>query len=232
MISQKLQSKFSENEFKYIARYLGISIHSQSLELEFENQKNNYIDIDHFFLASTYNLHSSRLAEGILCWLLRYGHLLSPSKIRRLILAGCAFDQARLGGLIEFMNENKIKNNQWKIVKPFCKRVAKPELLLEGPPPRLKSKYFLKYGLLAPQFQLDQNKFLLPTDFIFKNCIELRNRALFGSVVNADVASFLQKRPGSTAYEVALNTYHHKARVFEIFNDVKAAAQFKKNVNS
>ncbi len=77
---------------------------------------------------------------------------------------------------------------------------------------------------MAPQFKLETNKFLLPTEAVYKNCIELRNRALFGSVVNADVASYLQKNPGSTPYSISVITHHHKARVFEVYTDVIAAS--------
>jgi len=56
-----------------------------------------------------------------------------------------------------------------------------------------------------------------------KNCLELKNRALFGSAVNADVASYLARHPEATPYEISKAICNHKARVFEVFRDVKAA---------
>ena len=76
---------------------------------------------------------------------------------------------------------------------------------------------------MAPQFILEADKFLRPVATVYKNCLELKNRALFGSIVNADVVSYLEKHPGSKPYQIAKRTHHHKARVFEIYADVLAA---------
>ncbi len=227
MILEKSQNKMSFNEFKGTSYYFGIAIqpiYQPSFSPLDENPKSSFMDIECFFLAATYHLSTSRVAEGFLCWLLRFGHLLSPSKIRRLIQDGQIFDPAILGGLIEFLHENNIKSNQWKIVTPFCKKRKEVTQLLEGPAPRIPSSYFIKYRIAAPLFRIEMDKFLLPTSAVYKNCLELSNRALFGSVVNADVVSYLEKHPGSTPYQIAKRTHHHKARVFEIYADVLAAS--------
>lgn len=163
--------------------------------------------------------HTS-LAESFLCWLLKYGHLLSPSKVRRLIQSGEIYDSAILGGLIEFLIEKKIHSNQWKIILPYCKKRKQIETLLHGPNTRVKASYFLKYRIAAPNFQLDTNKFLYPESITYTNCLELKNRALFGSVVNADLASYLKKHPNTPPYQVSKYTHHHKARIFDIYEDV------------
>jgi hypothetical protein len=224
MISKKSQTKIVPEDFQKKAIYFGIGIHTSSSSTSLEIINTSYNDIEVFFLSATYNLKTSRLAEGFLCWLLQFGHLLSPSKIRRLIQSNKAFDSAVLGGFIEFLSENNIMPIQWKIIKPFCKKRKTSVQLLDGPAPRLSASYFAKYGIITPQFKLESSKFLLPTATIFKNCLELKNRALFGSVVNADIASYLTKHPASTAYQVAKATHHHKARVFEIYPDVLAAS--------
>ena len=225
MILEKSQNKISFDEFKAMAYYFGIAIQAGFSKLALDKEpKLSFVDIECFFLSATCHLKTSRLTEGFICWLLKFGHLLSPSKVRRLIQAGQLFDPAILGGLIEFLSENKIKSGQWKIVTPFCKKRKKMERLLEGPPPRLLASYFSKYRIAAPRFKLEVDKFLLPTAAIYKNCSELKNRALFGSIVNADVVSYLEKHPGSTPYQIAKRTHHHKARVFEIYADVLAAS--------
>ena len=71
---------------------------------------------------------------------------------------------------------------------------------------------------------MNQDKFLAPVSFTYKTCIELKNRALFGSVVNADVASFLKWNPQSTPYQVSKGTGHHRARVFEVYRDIEMAS--------
>ncbi len=227
MISKKLQNKINYTEFIQMANYFGIAVHANDLSQNSRSLNLTFIDVEVFFLSATYNLKTSRMAEGFLCWLLEFGHLLSPSKIRRLIQAGQSIDQSILGGFIEFLVENNIKPNQWKIIRPFCKKKAFAEQLIDGPKPRLPSSYFLKYQIIAPLFELDVRKFLLPIKAIYKNCMELKNRALFGSIVNADVTSYLMKNPGSTPYDIAINTHHHKARVFEIHQDILAAKDFR-----
>lgn len=225
MILEKSQNKISYDEFKEMAYYFGIAIQPTfSNSVLDKNPKTSFVDIECFFLSATYHLKTSRIAEGFLCWLLKFGHLLSPSKIRRLIQSGRFFDPAMLGGLVEFLSENNIRPAQWKIVTPFCKKRKEVTQLFEGPAPRLPSSYFLKYRIIAPLFKLETDKFLLPVATVYKNCPELKNRALFGSIVNADVVSYLEKHPGSTPYQIAKRTYHHKARVFEIYADVLAAS--------
>ena len=219
MISKKSPIKVSLDQFREMASYFGIAVQTH-LPITSVRPGSSFVDIEVFFLSSTYCLNSSRIAEGFLCWLLNFGHLLSPSKIRRLIQADHFYDPAVLGGLIEFLIENKIMPRQWKIVKPFCRKRKQAGPLVGGPPSRTPSSYFLKYRILAPQFQLDTTKFLIPTKAIYRNCIELKNRALFGSVVNADVASYLEKHPASTAYQISKQTHHHKARVFEVYDDI------------
>lgn len=224
MISKNSENKTTHDEFKEMAQYFGIAIQSHLSDIAQENSTLNFNDIELFFLSATLHIKTSRMAEGFLCWLLEFGHLLSPSKIRRLIHSGQEYDQAILGGFIEFLIENNIIPHQWKIIRPFCKKRQHDKQLLEGPVPRSPASYFLKYRILAPQFKLETSRFLFPTAVIYKNCVELRNRALFGSVVNADVASYLQKNPGSTPYQIAIKTHHHKARVFEVYKDILAAS--------
>ncbi|HEY8270845.1 MAG TPA: hypothetical protein VIG33_08130, partial [Pseudobdellovibrionaceae bacterium] len=122
MISKKLQNKTTNDEFKQMAHYFGIAIQVELSDITQKNPNLIYMDIELFFLSATLHLKTSRIAEGFLCWLLKFGHLLSPSKIRRLILSGQGFDPAVLGGFIEFLIENNIMPNQWKIIKPFCKK--------------------------------------------------------------------------------------------------------------
>ncbi len=223
MILEKSQNEVSLNEFQEMAYYFGIAIQSLKPEARGKYFMSQYTDIDRFFLSATYNLKSSRLAEGFLCWLVQFGHLLSPSKIRRLIKSGQDFDSAILGAFIEFMTERNIMSLQWKIIKPFCRKHKSIQQFFNGPTPRFPAPYFKKYGILAPNFKIELDKFIIPVSTIFKNCPELKNRALFGSAVNADVVSYLAKHPGRTAYQTAKATCHHKARVFEIYPDILSA---------
>ena len=80
MILKNSSNKIALENFLTAATYLGISISSKGIIRD-------YVDLERFFLVATCNFSSSRIVEGFLCWVLRYGHLLSPSKVRRLILS-------------------------------------------------------------------------------------------------------------------------------------------------
>lgn len=206
------------NDFLSEAFYFGVSLNSPL------SQKKEYHDLEKFFLRATYNLSNSRITEGLICWLQAYGHLLSPSKIRRLILANEEHHKAVLGTFVDFLIHECKNGHQFKILTPFSKKLKVQTLLYSSPKIFKPCKYFEKYNLLAHSYQLDHNKFLLPKINTYKTCIELRNRALFGSTVNADVASYLHYNPDTTAYKASKQTFHHKASVFKVFADIQAAA--------
>lgn len=224
MISKKFQSKIPYEQFTKTAQYLGVSINTGAIlgsPQNIEEQK-SYTDLEMFILSATYNLKTSRMAEGILCWLLQYGTLLSPSKLRRLIIDGTPYESAILGAFIKLMIEHKIQSSQLKILTPFIHKKRNPILLFDGPAPIKPSPYFKKYGVLAPNFKLEVSKFLKSESFILNNCPEIRFRYLFGSIVNADIASYLLRNTLATPYEIAKGTHHHKARVFSVYPKIKA----------
>lgn len=187
-------------------------------------QKKNYQDLEKFFLKATRNLSNSRTAEGLICWLKAYGHLLSPSKIRRLIKAGEDYDKAVFGAFVDCLVEDCANGHQFKILQTFSVKKKSKALLYPSPSVAVPNRYFKKYNLIAHSYKCDQNKFLLPKKNVYQSCVELRNRALFGSTVNADVASYLHYNPEATAYKISKETFHHKASVFKVFSDVKEAA--------
>lgn len=216
MISKNSSNKISFEDFLSAANYLGISISSAGIVQD-------YVDLERFFLTATRNLRSSRIAEGFLCWVLQYGHLLSPSKVRRLILSGVDFDASVFGGVLSYISENKINQQQWKIVKRFAKKSENQRALIPGPTPNRPNHHFAKYNIIAHNYKLDKEKFLAPMGVVFKRCEELKNRALFGSVVNADIVSYLKWHPSATPYQISKATGNHKARVFKLYPNIKAA---------
>ncbi len=218
MRALKISKNLPQNNFSSLAQYFGIAI-------AFEDAAPviGYADIERFFLLATLNLKNSRVAEGTLCWLSEYGHLLSPSKIRKFIKEGEPFDPAVLGGFLEFMQAREVKGRPFGILKKYAKKRSGPESLFDGPRVRGPGPYFAKYNLLVPNFALDKTKFLKSRSFVMKSCVELRNRSLFGSVLNADVASALMKDSSLNAYVLSRLTGHHKTNVFRNFRDIKEA---------
>ncbi len=206
------------NDFESLASYFGVGIvFDQMVPIT------SYADLERFFLQATLNLTNSRVTEGVLCWIKEYGHLLSPSKIRKFIKDGEPHNPAVLGGFIEFMRTQGLVTRPLSILDDYTLKMVSPISLFDGPRVIRPASYFKKFNILSPNFALNNEKFLRPKSFVMKNCLELRNRSLFGSVLNSDVASALTKHPNINAYTTAKVTGHHKANVFKNFLDIKEA---------
>lgn len=218
MTSKNSQPKTTNEDFLATSFYFGIAIGPRP-----SNREKKFLNLEKYFLSATLNLTSSRIAEGFLCWLLRYGHLLSPAKIRRLLSGDEPYDPAVLGGFIVFLQGHKIRPQQFDILKPFAKKYEIPRPLFEGPRPSNPDPYFSQFNVITYQYKLDLEKFLTPARAVYKRCSELHNRALFGSAVHADVACCLGLDPSLGPYKIAQMTNNHKARVYEIYEDVRAA---------
>ena len=216
--SKVLYKNLQNDDFITEAIYFGVSFNSS------HPKKDGYTDIEKFILKATCNLLNSRITEGVLCWLQAYGHLLNPSKVRRLISNGVEYDPSVLGAITEFLISQCNNGHQFKILLPFAIKLKTQTFLYSSPKITTPNTYFKKYNLIAHNYKTDHNKFLVPKKHIYRICIELKNRALFGSTVNADVASYLSYHPDATAYKTAKETFHHKASVFKIFADIQEAA--------
>lgn len=178
----------------------------------------DYVDIEVFFLWLTTQFGNSRTAEGALCWIRKYGHLLSPSKIRRLVRLNAQHNQQVLNGIVHFMKSNKIKSNQFQIL-----RTPKFQTVLDyGQGVRVRNPMpeFAKENVLLPQFSLDENKFLMDEKSVFTNNIEMRSRVLFGSCVNADVYSIIKKDMSVTGYQIHKLTSHHKSSINNVYQNI------------
>lgn len=212
----KMLKKSQQNDFLTKINYLGAAIGSHV-----EGCASEYVDLEVFFVEALNYSHTSRSMEAFLCWCVEYGHLLSPSKVRRLIRQTKVNPQL-VGGIVEFLVMHEIKTAQWKILRPFAKR-GKHFNLFAGPRVRDPQPEFAIYGVLMPNFSLDSKKFLRPQSWTLKNCLELRNRALFGSVIHSDLASVIAKDSTINAYRAFKKINHDKSNVFKYFDEVKMA---------
>jgi len=215
-----ISKNYSLSEFngeKFLI-YMGLSIGEGRHRIE------EYVDIEQFFLWLTTQFNDSRLAEGTLCWIRKYGNLLSPAKIRRFVQNGANCNQQVLNGIVNFMINNKIKANQVGILKtPKFRKV-----LDYGHSVRIRNpmREFEIENVFIPNFNLDDNKFLRDEKSVMADNIEMRSRMLFGSCVNADVYSIIKKHPEVSRYEVHKVTTHHKKSVNDIFNGTNLASKY------
>ena len=80
-----------------------------------------YLDLED--LEATLNMgHDPRVTQCFLTWLVKYGIILSPSKIRRLLREGRTVNYAVLGAFIEGLEANNRQKKHWKIVRKFVRK--------------------------------------------------------------------------------------------------------------
>ncbi len=177
-----------------------------------------YLDLEDFFLEATLNLgQDPRVTQCFLTWLVKYGIILSPSKVRRLLQAKRTVDHAVLGAFIDILEANNRQKKHWKIVRRFIHKTTTRLLLPQLPAP-LTSKvnpFFLKYGILTYSFQLDESKYLQPANVVLKTCSEIRYRAMGIGIPAADLRSFYEKHPDvHSVYEIAKRTHHPRTSIY------------------
>jgi hypothetical protein len=179
----------------------------------------SYQDLELFFLQATLEVSRDvRTTQAILNWTERYGVLLCPSKLRRLLKDGVEYNTENLGALISIIRENDSRPQKWDLIRPYTKKKRVLSLLFSQlPKPTKLNPHFSKFGVLAPLMPSDPDKYLLPPQTVLTNCLELQNRANFVGTLASDVRSALEKHPGiKTSYELAKMINHHRPQVHAV----------------
>ena len=203
----------SRNEFVKQLCYFGGNLSSGARDVG-----GVYLDLEDFFLEATLSMGlDPRVTQCFLTWLVKYGIILSPSKIRRLLREGRKVDPAVLGAFIDILEANNRQKKHWKIIRKFVHKTKTHLLFLQLPAP-LPSKinpYFSKYGILTYAFQLDESKYLRPAFAILSSCPEIRYRAVGTGIPAADLRSFHEKHPDiRSVYEIAKRTHHSRTSIY------------------
>jgi hypothetical protein len=151
-----------------------------------------YVDLEVFFIECTLFFDTDdRVKQTILNWLFRYGSLLSPSKIRRL-LKSTDYNHKNLTAICHLLISNYIVKQNWQI-------------LITKRPTNLK-------------FKSNEKKYLKKTKFVFKNVPELFFRAGGRSQVASDLFAFLKKEKFTTLYHLAKKIHSPRNRVNQYYN--------------
>lgn len=193
--------------------YFGAALNGDLKRFETE-----YQDLELFILEASLNLsHDTRVTQAFIHWVARYGCLISPSKLRRLIQEGTEYDPTMLGAILEVIQASEGRLQNWKILKPRLKK-AKGERLLFPDLPRPRSglnPFFQKWGILAPAMNEPEKKYLLPSQAVFKRCPEIRYRAEGTSAIAADIRAFKGKNRNAetTLYRLAKMIHQPRAQV-------------------
>lgn len=195
--------KYYQNKANFYSklRYFGVLvITDQQTALQ-----KDYCDIEEFIFEASCFDHSSRTLEGLMTWLKKYGAILSPSKLRRMILNKKAHDPAVLGAFLDFVE--RYHNVNFAIVKKLCRKFTEPKSLLKEIPVsiiRNKNKIFLNWGLVVTDYDCDEQKFIEEATSLFERCVELKNRVIMGSVVHSDIESLrLKNKDSMSRYQIA-----------------------------
>ena len=150
-----------------------------------------YTDIEKFIVDATHFMETdSRTTQSFFNWLHLFAPYISPSKLRRILKEKEDYNSKWLGQFVYILNNHPLNSQNWSILKPFCKKAT-------------------KY-----RFSPNSQKYLKATNFILKNCPELKFRVDGNNQVLADLKAYLNKnKKFQSLYQVAKDTFNPKNRI-------------------
>jgi hypothetical protein len=207
-------------DFESKLTYLGGALSGDASRVATE-----YLDLEKFFVEATLFMnYDVRVTQTFLNWIIRYGVILCPSKIRRLLIKG-TYDSSVLGAFISILIENDQRPRRWDLLNKKPRKGAgdQDRLLFQHlPVPRELNPHFMKFGLRAPVMSPNPEKYLMPKSVVLGRCAEVRNRSLMMGVVAADILSFLGKhKERLTPYQIAKSIHQHRAQVYSILHSME-----------
>lgn len=165
-----------------------------------------YVDLELFFLECTLNFsRDTRTRMTILNWLCRYAQILSPSKIRRLIIKeGLKYCEKGLYVLLTFLRENSLVGQNWSILEVLSERGSGNDFRV------------------PKNFRPNFDKYLKTASFVLENCPEVYWRAHGSHQVAADLKAYLIKHQNyKSLYELAKKIHSPRGRVNEFIYSFK-----------
>lgn len=181
-----------------------------------------YIDLEEFFLDSTrFVFAEERLARCIENWIRTYGFLISPSKIKRLIVEEkYPYDPAVLGVFLKIIGFNS-KQLNLKPLQSFCKK--KKSLTYRSPSKvKVTEKNFdpiwLSFNIATHEFVDETQKNLLGFDFVLKHSPELKFRIESDDVTSSDYKAFvLREGQGKSLNHISKRIHAHYSNLHKFY---------------
>lgn len=211
-----MKDKLSIEEFSAKLKYFGGNITSS------ESASAKYIDLEKFVVdATNYMFEDYRLTRCMEHWMNRYTKYLSPSKIVK-VSKDNIFNPFVLGALLEIGLGNKWKRGRFSVVAKIIKtsKKIKQNLILSAPAPRTKDPIWIKYGIHAPLFTLEEeNKNLKSFPYVCENVSEMKYRLDGHYIPVADMKAYLEKNGMASIYRIAKDTYITYSRAHLLFKD-------------
>ena len=218
-----MNSENLQNNFYNLAYYFGILVfNDESKAVDHEK----YHDLEVFFLNATYYARSPRFIEGLITWSIRFGLYLSPSKLRRLLKMKTLHNPHVLGSLLDIIDKKNNRGSFQIVIQMLRPLTVRQGLTTDSRIDLVRKPYpeFYKWGIVIPQYECTENKYLRPMNYLVKNCMEMKNRILIGSAVHADLVTMLQKNKDNlndlNAYRAAKIIFSERSSVNKIFDDI------------
>ena len=212
---------------QFVARlwYLGGAVTSRA-SVDFSSVP---VNIEAFLLEATLEARKDvRVGQCVDHWTRRYGPIVSPSRLRKIIQSGDTdFDPASLGALIDIISNLKSCHQNFKIIRPFIQRNKKRESFYSHlPAPKKWDSTYLGYGYQKIPYSENMGKFLKNPNFVVRNCPEIGYRLMGLPPLIADIKVWVEKRPGVSKYRIAKDGYYDVARVVKEVNRLHSTIHF------
>lgn len=167
--------------------------------------KISFVDLEEFFLIGTNFCYvDARLTRTFEYWVAKYGKLLSPKRLCKLIEKGdLAIDFQCLGPLLSII-DHKFPRGKFASLEAYCKIGELKKMF----PFLLKSmrrdERWEKYGVIAPVFQsVEESHFLRNEKYVCDHCPEIRFRIMGVSPMRSNLLAYRAKFPKLSLYRVA-----------------------------
>jgi hypothetical protein len=193
-----------------------------------------FIDLEIFILeASNVFFHfDSRLYMTFAYWLKEFGHLISPSKLQKLIKAKkIVYDAQVLLGIIYFIQEysdielvNRTNGNGFQAIIRLCHKKVCEREVFHFPSRFENDKTWGRAKIKLPKFQFDQeHNYLNSKKRIFESIKEIKYRMMGLSANQAETLICIENKilSATEISKITLSDYGNSYRRLKLFEFLK-----------
>ncbi len=176
-----------------------------------------FVDLERFALdATTSVFNDSRLSRTIELWFYRYAKLLSVPTLIKLIEKGYIYNPSSLGALLSIADNKFPDSGELKKLASYCIKAQDIKMFKFFGDKKRSDPRWLKYGIIAPIFNLNEEDHFLLKDKKIATIPELKYRKQGFSVTASNILSMREIYPQMSLYRISkeLNvTYAYVHRV-------------------
>ena len=193
-----------------------------------------FIDLEIFILeASNVFFHfDSRLYMTFAYWLKEFGHLISPSKLQKLIKSKkMLYDPQALLGIIYFIQEysdielvNRNNENGFQAIIKLCHKKAIDREVFQFPSRFKNDQSWGRAKIKLPKFQFDpENNYLNSKKRIFESIKEIKYRMMGLSANQAETLICIENKilSATEISKITMSDYGNSHRRLKLFEFLK-----------